>query len=142
MGPPRQIDVDAMGLTQSLWNYGDPYETFPIDTGRLANVAKLAAEQAGWGRPLPKGRGIGDRRPSQLPELCCGGREVEVASTTGHAQRSRGSISAVDCGLAVNPERIRSQMEGAWQVVRPASASPCSARSRFKNGRVEQSNYE
>ena len=30
-----------------FWNYGDPFETYPIDTGRLRRVAELAAEQAG-----------------------------------------------------------------------------------------------
>ncbi len=130
LGPARQLDVDAMGLAEPLWNYGDPYETYPIDTGRLANVAKLAAEQAGWGRAAAEGARTRHRRPSQLPEL--------------HRHRGRGrgrrqgqlSIprvdTAVDCGLR---RSTRSASARRWKVRRSwAPASPCSARSRSRTG--------
>jgi isoquinoline 1-oxidoreductase beta subunit len=46
---------------------------------------------------------------------------------------------AVDCGPQVNPDRVRSQMEGA--VVMGAGLAT-SAQVTFKNGRVEQNNYD
>jgi isoquinoline 1-oxidoreductase beta subunit len=46
---------------------------------------------------------------------------------------------AVDCGPQVNPERVRSQMEGA--VVMGAGLAT-SAEITFKNGRVEQNNFD
>jgi len=43
-------------VLEDFWNYGEPYEEFPNDTGRLRNVIELAAEKAGWGKELPPGR--------------------------------------------------------------------------------------
>src|SRR4029077_19130947 len=58
IGPPRHVDVAGQGVPTSF-NYDAPIDKYPIDTGRLANVLKVAAEAAGWGRPLPKGGGLG-----------------------------------------------------------------------------------
>src|SRR3954468_5137438 len=57
IGEPRI--VDPRKSVETFWNYGDPFDTFPIDTGRLRKVIELAAEKAEWGRKLPKGRGLG-----------------------------------------------------------------------------------
>ena len=59
LGPDRIVDPRKSAEVADYWNYGDPFETYPIDTGRLRRVAELAAEQAGWGRQLPKGEGLG-----------------------------------------------------------------------------------
>lgn len=58
IGPARIVDPRST-VTQELWNYGDPWETYPVDTGRLCRVVELAAEKAGWGRKLEKGHGLG-----------------------------------------------------------------------------------
>ncbi|MFZ1427676.1 MAG: molybdopterin cofactor-binding domain-containing protein [Geminicoccaceae bacterium] len=137
IGPPRQLDPNAMGLAEPLWNYGDPYETFPIDTGRLAGVTNLAAEQAGWGRQLPKGHGLGIATHRSFQSYIA--TVVEVAID----EQGRLSIprvdTAVDCGFAVNPERIRSQMEGAAVM---GTSLALFGEISFKGGRVEQSNYD
>jgi isoquinoline 1-oxidoreductase beta subunit len=59
IGPARKVDIEAAGLSDKYWNYGEPLETYPIDTGRLANVVRLAAEKAEWGRKLPPRHGLG-----------------------------------------------------------------------------------
>jgi isoquinoline 1-oxidoreductase beta subunit len=46
-------------LPDDFWNYGEPMEEFPIETGRLANVLNLAADGIGYGKDLPEGEGIG-----------------------------------------------------------------------------------
>ena len=87
------------------------YETYPIDTGRLRRVVELAAEKAGWGRQLPQGSRPRHRGASQLRELRRDGRR-------GRGRR-QGQLTvprvdtAIDCGFVANPERIRSQIEGA-----------------------------
>ena len=137
LGPPRQLDVATMGMVDELWNYGDPYATYPIDTGRLANVVRLAAEQAGWGRQLPKGHGLGIAVHRSFLTY--------IATVVEVAVDEQGKLSiphvdtAVDCGFPVNPERIRSQMEGA--AVMGASLALYGEIS-FKGGRAEQSNFD
>ena len=59
IGPDRIVDPSkSQGVTE-FWNYGDPFATYPIETGRLRRVAEIAAEGAGWGKTLPKGEGLG-----------------------------------------------------------------------------------
>ena len=111
IGSDRKLDPKALGFPEDFWNYGDPYEAFPIDTARLKNVIHLAAEKAGWGKSLPERQGLG------IAAHCAWSSYV---ATVVHAQiDDDGTIrvpevtTAVDCGLYVNPERIRSQLEGA-----------------------------
>jgi hypothetical protein len=58
IGPPRIVDPRKT-VTSELWNYGDPWDTYPVDTARTRRVVEIAAKQAGWGRKLPKGHGMG-----------------------------------------------------------------------------------
>jgi isoquinoline 1-oxidoreductase beta subunit len=137
IGPPRKLDVKAMGIVDELWNYGDPYETYPIDTGRLANVVNVATDAIGWGRQLPKGRGLGIAVHRSFLTYVATAVEVEV-SPEGRVSVPRVD-TAIDCGFPVNPERIRSQVEGA--AVMGMSLAMYSEVS-FKNGRAEQSNFD
>lgn len=137
LGPPRQLDVATMGMVDELWNYGDPYATYPIDTGSLANVVRLAAEQAGWGRQLPKGHGLGIAVHRSFLTY--------IATVVEVAVDEQGKLSiphvdtAVDCGFPVNPERIRSQMEGAAVM---GTSLALYGEISFKGGRAEQSNFD
>jgi isoquinoline 1-oxidoreductase beta subunit len=137
LGPPRQIDIKAAGLVEEYWNYGDPYATYPIDTGRVANVVKVAAEQAGWGRELPKGHGLGIAAHRSF--LTYVATVVEVAVD----EQGRVSIprvdTAVDCGFPVNPERIRSQIEGAAVM---GTSLAMFGEVSFENGRAVQGNFD
>ena len=71
IGPDRKLDPKALGFPEDFWNYGDPYEAFPIDTARLKNVIRLAAEKAGWGKTLPEKARSRHRRTLRMVELRC-----------------------------------------------------------------------
>jgi isoquinoline 1-oxidoreductase beta subunit len=136
IGPDRKLDIKALGFPDDFWNYGDPYEVFPIDTARMKNVIRIAAEKAGWGKKLPKGQGLG------IAAHAAWGTSV---ATVVHAEiKDDGTITvphvvtALDCGFYVNPERIHSQIEGA--AVMGMSHALYSGIT-FKNGAVEQSNF-
>ncbi|MCW5622452.1 MAG: xanthine dehydrogenase family protein molybdopterin-binding subunit, partial [Burkholderiales bacterium] len=58
IGPGRIVDPRKT-VTSELWNYGDPFETYPIDTARMRAVVERVAKEAGWGKSLPKGHGLG-----------------------------------------------------------------------------------
>jgi isoquinoline 1-oxidoreductase beta subunit len=106
------------------------------DPARLRGVLELAAEKAGWGTPLPKGRGRG------VAAFCSfGSYFAEVAEVTvkGSEFKIDRILAAVDCGQIVNPESVRSQTEGA--IIYGLSAA-LKNEITIKNGAVEQTNFD
>lgn len=135
IGPARIVDPRKT-VTQELWNYGDPWGTYPIDTGRLRAVVERAAKEAGWGRKLPAGHALGIA--CQRSFLSYVATVVEVAvDKDGNVSVPRVD-TAFDAGFVVNPERFRSQVEGA-AVMGLTIAKHTNI--TFKNGRVQQSNF-
>ncbi|MGA8437750.1 MAG: hypothetical protein WB762_15685 [Candidatus Sulfotelmatobacter sp.] len=67
-------------------------------TARVRAVWELAAESAGWGKPLPQGRGIA----CLLGDTCCA-LVTEVAVQDDGTVEVHRVVSAVDCGIEVNP---------------------------------------
>ena len=138
LGPPRIVDPrKSLQGGAEYTNMGDPFETYPIDTARLRRVVELVADKAEWSKKLPPrhGKGIAVHR-SFLSY---------VATVVEVAVDEKGKLSvprvdtAIDCGFAANPERIYSQIEGA--AVMGLSLARYGEIS-FKNGRVEQSNFD
>jgi isoquinoline 1-oxidoreductase beta subunit len=135
IGPPRTVDP-RKEVTTPWWNYGEPFETFPIQTGRLRNVVEIAAKEAGWGKSLPKGQGLGIAAHRSF---------VTYIATVVHVVvGDKGQISvprvdtAVDCGYCVHPERVRSQMEGAAVMGLTLAKY---GDITLRNGAVQQSNF-
>ncbi len=135
IGPARIIDPRKQ-VTTPWWNYGEPFETYPIDTGRLRRVTELAAKEAGWGKQLPKGQGLGIAAHRSF---------VTYVATVVHVVvGDKGKITiprvdtAIDCGYCVHPERVRSQIEGAAVMGLTLAKY---GEVTLKNGAVEQSNF-
>jgi isoquinoline 1-oxidoreductase subunit beta len=135
IGPDRTIDPREQ-VTTKWWNYGEPFETYPIQTGRLRRVAELAAKEAGWGKQLPKGQALGIAAHRSFVSYIATVVHVEVGD--------KGKITiprvdtAIDCGFCVHPERVRSQIEGAAVMgLTLAKYSEVTA----KNGAIEQTNF-
>jgi isoquinoline 1-oxidoreductase beta subunit len=104
---------------------------------RARAVLDLAAKKAGWGQPLPAGRGRGvsllySEWGSYLAQVA----EVEV-SKAGEIRVLR-VVCAADCGQMVNPDIVVAQIEGG--IVFGLGAALWS-QVTLKNGRVEQSNF-
>lgn len=135
IGPALEIDVAKAGMPEDFWNYGEVYEEYPIDTGRLANVLELAAEKAGWGQSLPEGEGLGLAVHRSFVTYVAAAAKVRVVNGQVRVPELH---FAVDCGFVANPERIRSQMEGA--AVMGMTLAQHSAIT-FENGRVQQANF-
>ena len=135
IGPARIVTAPEKATTP-WWDYGEPYNVYPVDTGRLRRVAELVADKAGWGRQLPKGHGLGIAAHRSFVSY--------IATVVEVAVDDKGNLSvprvdtAIDCGFYVNPERIRSQIEGA--AVMGLSLAKY-GEITLKNGRVEQSNF-
>lgn len=76
---------------------------------RHAAVLKLAAEKAGWGKPAPEGRfrGVSVHESFGTPVA-----QVAEVSMDGGSVKVHRVVCAVDCGVAINPDNIRAQIEG------------------------------
>jgi isoquinoline 1-oxidoreductase beta subunit len=134
IGPPRLIDAAAMS---DAWLYGEDPKRYPFDTGRLRAVVEKAASEAGWGRQLPKGHGLGIAAHRSFVSYTAVVTEVAVGPK-GEITIPRVDI-AFDCGAVVSPDRVRSQLEGACvQGVSLAMLGEIS----FKNGRTQQTNFD
>jgi len=138
LAPPRIVDPrPSLQNGAEYTNMGEPFETFPIDTGRLRRVVELVANKAEWGKKLPPrhGQGIAVHR-SFLSYVAT---VVEVAVDEKGKLTVPRVDTAFDCGFAVNPERIYSQVEGA--AVMGLSLARFGEIS-FKSGRVQQDNFD
>ncbi len=107
----------------------------PLDTARLKGVLQLAAEKAGWGKPLPKGQGRGIAAFYSFDSYTAAVAEVSVKNGSVKLERL---VYAVDCGRPINPEGIRAQVESA--AIYGLSAASYDAIT-ISGGRVEQSNF-
>jgi isoquinoline 1-oxidoreductase beta subunit len=103
---------------------------------RLRGVLTLAAARAGWGGPLPPGRGRGIACHSSF-----GSHVAEVAEVSLEKGRVRVHrvICAVDCGQVVNPDTVEAQVEGA--VVYGLSAA-LRGEITLKGGAVVEGNFD
>jgi len=133
IGPPRRIDPRKMS---DPWNYTESPILYPLDTGRLRRVIETAAQQAGWGKSMPAGRGLGIAAHYSFVTYVAAVVEVAV-SDKGELSIPRVDV-AFDCGPAVNPERVRVQVEGGCVM---GVGNALLSEITFKSGRVEQSNF-
>jgi isoquinoline 1-oxidoreductase subunit beta len=95
----------------------------------------LAAEKAKWGTPLPQGRARGIAVHESFGSYVA---QVAEVSLEKNAIRVHGVVCAIDCGVAVNPETVRAQMESGIAFGLGAALH---SRLSFKDGRVQQSNF-
>ena len=95
----------------------------------------LAAEKAAWGTPVAKGRGRGVAVHESFGSYLA---QIAEVSVENGAIRVHKVVCAIDCGLAVNPDGVRAQMESG--IAFGLGAALHSALS-FQDGRVQQSNY-
>jgi isoquinoline 1-oxidoreductase subunit beta len=142
LGPPRALDLAALGVLVDYPNYGvnelapQIADQYPVDTGRLRGVLDLVAANSNWGQKLPprQGRGIAVHR-SFL---------TYVAVVAQVAVGNDGQVTiprldmAIDCGTIVNPDRVRAQLEGAAIM---SIGNALYGNITIKEGRIEQSNY-
>jgi len=106
------------------------------DQPRHLGVLNLAVEKAGWDKPLGEGRGRGVAVHKSFNTYVAEVAEVTVKpDKTFTVDRV---VIAVDCGVDVNPDIIRAQMQGGMGF----GLSPTlSSRITFDKGKVVQSNF-
>jgi isoquinoline 1-oxidoreductase beta subunit len=103
---------------------------------RAAGVLKLAADKAGWGRPgragVAQGIAVHESFDSFIAQV------AEVSMRDGKVKVER-VVCAVDCGVPVNPDVIRAQMEGCIGF---ALGALYYSEIDIKEGRAAQRNFD
>ena len=116
----------------------DPYQfrrALLLKHPRHLRVLDLAAQKAGWGKPLPKGRGRGIAVHASFESYNAQVAEVSVQDGKIRVDRM---VSVMDCGRYVNPNIIAAQLEGG--AIFGASAALFQELT-FENGRLQQTNF-
>lgn len=133
LGPDRVIDPASVS---DQWLYGEDPKRYAYDTARLRGVIERVAAEAGWGRSLPQGHGLGIAAHRSFVSYAAVVVEAAV-DAEGRLRIPRVDI-AFDCGAVINPDRVRAQLEGA--VIQGISLAT-EGEISFKAGRVVQSNF-
>jgi isoquinoline 1-oxidoreductase beta subunit len=131
---PLAFRMKLIGGDRKIPMFGSEKEP-PLDTARLKGVLQLAADKAGWGKPLPKGQGRGIATFYSFNSYTAA---VAEASVKDGAVKLHRLVYAVDCGRPINPDGIRAQVESA--AIYGLSATLHDAIT-ISGGRVEQSNF-
>src|SRR5262249_16138358 len=116
----------------------DPYEYRRALLGkakRHKTVLETAATKANWGAPLPAGRARGIAVAFSYGSYVAHVAEVSV-TPDGHI-RVHKLVCAIDCGIAVNPDQVRAQMEGGAVYAMTGMYDQIT----IEKGRVQQSNF-
>lgn len=133
--PKRRVDPSADGAEYG--NYGQDLDTHPIDTGRIAAVVEKVAAMADWGRVMPAGHGLGIAVHRSF--LSTVGTVAEVSVNDDGKLVVHELWTAIDAGTVINPDRVKSQMEGAGIF---GMSLALHGEITAKNGAVEQGNFD
>ena len=108
----------------------------PFVGARLAGVLKRAAKEAGWGTPLPKGRGRGIAAHFTFSSYCA--EVVEVSVNAGKLTVEKVTC-AIDCGLPINPLGVKAQCEGG---ICDGLSTALRQQITVKDGAVVEGNFD
>ena len=128
-----EVLLEVLGEPRWLKD-GDPAV---LHTGRAAGVVRLAAERAGWGRELPKGRALG-----LAFYFSHAGHIAEVADVSVDAAKRvkvHKVTVAADVGPIVNLSGAENQIQGS---VVDGLSTMMGLAVTFEKGRAEQTNFD
>ena len=132
---PLAYRLDLMGKPKSYPYRG--YGATEIDSGRMAKCYQAAADLAKWQQKRPKGVGLGIASHFTFGSYAA--FVVEVDSRGKDGMKITGIWGAIDCGLPLNPNHIRNQMEGGF--IDGLNASIYND-AKIEGGRVMNSNFD
>ena len=135
VGPARKASLDELGI-EKLSNYGQPLDQHPVDVGRLRGVIERVTAASRWSERQKDGRALGLAAHRSFLSY--------AAAVVSVVKKPQGKIGidevwiAFDAGTVVNPDRVRSQLEGA--VIFGMSLALYGGIT-MKDGVIEQSNF-
>ncbi|MCA9617765.1 MAG: xanthine dehydrogenase family protein molybdopterin-binding subunit [Myxococcales bacterium] len=135
IGAPRQMSLSDLGVGD-LKNYGHSLDEHPVDAGRLRGVVERVRQLSDWDRQRKAGRALGIAAHRSFVAY--------VAVVVALQKRPDGKLHvdeawvALDAGTVLNPDRARSQMEGA--VIFGLNLALFGGVT-FAKGRAQQTNF-
>lgn len=122
----RAVGRDPLELRRSLL----------AEHPRHLAVLELAAEKAGWGTPLPAGKARGLAVHASFSSFVA--EVAEISLGEDGLPRVERVVCAADCGIAINPDNLKAQMEGGLGFGLGAALHD---EVTLDEGRVVQSNF-
>ena len=130
----EKAGVDKLDYYRRLYRSNrDPAQAEQVE--RSLGVLELAAREAGWGKTLPAGEGLGLAVHHSFESYLA--MAVHVA-LEGDQIRVKRVDCAVDCGLVLNPDQATAQMEGAVMM---GMSLALYTEINFRDGAVVNSNF-
>jgi isoquinoline 1-oxidoreductase beta subunit len=134
IGADRHLTPKEAGT--ALPNYGMTLQAHPIDTARLRGVIERVTAAAGWAQAKASGRALG--LAAHRSFLSYTAAVVEVVRAPDGGVRVAEIWMAADCGLVVNRDRARAQLEGSAIF---GLTTAFHGAITMKRGAVEQRNF-
>jgi len=106
------------------------------NSARSRNVLGLVADKINWNGSVSDAQSYGVAVARSFGSYVA--QAVELEQTAANAYRVKKVVCAIDCGIVINPDIVKQQMEGS--IIYGLSAATKS-KITVKNGRVEQSNF-
>ena len=103
---PVQFHLDLLGKDRIIQGKSK----FPFNSKRFKNVLTTTAKMANWGEKLPKGHGLGIAIHYSFYSYVATVVEVSVLD---EKVKIENIWTSIDCGLALNKDNIKNQLEGA-----------------------------
>jgi isoquinoline 1-oxidoreductase beta subunit len=108
------------------------------DNMRASRVLQTVAEKAGYGKPMPKGKGRGIAQHTCFGTYVAMVADVTVDEATGKVKVDK-ITAAVDCGPVVNPAPLVRQIQGGAIM---ALSTVFKEKIEFEKGGVKSSNFD
>ncbi|GAC33819.1 molybdopterin cofactor-binding domain-containing protein [Paraglaciecola polaris] len=133
LGEDRIVDPKTQGFKYE--NYGESYDTFPIETKRLKHVLNELMLKSGADQPAGDNEGWGISVHRSFVSYVAVATKVKVENDKVSVLEMH---SVIDAGRVVNPDRVKSQQEGAMIF---GLSIALMGEVTIKEGAVQQSNY-
>ena len=130
---PLQLQLELLGESREIEYSGHGGPTY--NPGRSARLLTFVAEQIGYGKDLPEGRGIGLAAHFTFGGYAAHAIEVTVADGKLSIERI---VAAIDCGYAVHPNAVEAQLQGGTI---DGLSTALGLEITVKDGQVQQSNF-
>lgn len=134
LGEDRLVDPAEEGF-EGWSNYGQKSPAHALDIKRMKNTLNTVVDAAGAEKKLPKGEGWGISYATSFNSYAAAATRVRVKDKKVEVLEMH---TAIDCGIAVTPDRVRSQMEGAMIM---GLSMALLSEITVKDGVIQQSNF-